>query len=317
MMDAILSMFDEGNIALPPIDTNVQKSKDGIKMDIESIRTAEILDWFPDRVRLRAYNDRTGQREELTMPKASVPIITNPLYSIMNENNSVVQRLIRTLNLSDTLDAQNGSGKLDMIIQLPYQIRTKSMEDRAEMRRNSISEQLENSKYGIAYIDGTEHVTQLNRGIENNLYDRVKYLLEQLYSQLGITEAIMNGTANDATMQNYYTRTIEPIISAIVDSMKWKYLTQKARDDGETIMFFRDPFKLMPAGSIADASDKLTRNEILSPNEVRQMIGRKPSADEKANELRNRNISASEEQKFAKAVPEDTNPNNTNQEVKE
>lgn len=300
-MDAILSMFDEGNIALPPIDTNVQKSKDGIKMDIESIRTAEILDWFPDYVRLRAYNDRTGQREELTMPKASVPIITNPLYSIMNENNSVVQRLIRTLNLSDTLDAQNGSGKLDMIIQLPYQIRTKSMEDRAEMRRNSISEQLENSKYGIAYIDGTEHVTQLNRGIENNLYDRVKYLLEQLYSQLGITEAIMNGTANDATMQNYYTRTIEPIISAIVDSMKWKYLTQKARDDGETIMFFRDPFKLMPAGAIADASDKLTRNEILSPNEVRQMIGRKPSADEKANELRNRNISTSEEQEFAKA----------------
>lgn len=317
MMDAILSMFDEGNIALPPIDTNVQKSKDGIKMDIESIRTAEILDWFPDHIRLRAYNDRTGKREELTMPKASVPIITNPLYSIMNENNSVVQRLIRTLNLSDTLDAQNGSGKLDMIIQLPYQIRTKSMEDRAEMRRNSISEQLENSKYGIAYIDGTEHVTQLNRGIENNLYDRVKYLMEQLYSQLGITEAIMNGTADDATMQNYYTRTIEPIISAIVDSMKWKYLTQKARDDGETIMFFRDPFKLMPAGAIADASDKLTRNEILSPNEVRQMIGRKPSADEKANELRNRNISMPEGQEFAKAEPEDAKTNNTNQEVKE
>lgn len=317
MMDAILSMFDEGNIALPPIDTNVQKTKDGIKMDIESIRTAEILDWFPDHVRLRAYNDRTGQREELTMPKASVPIITNPLYSIMNENNSVVQRLIRTLNLSDTLDAQNGSGKLDMIIQLPYQIRTKSMEDRAEMRRNSISEQLENSKYGIAYIDGTEHVTQLNRGIENNLYDRVKYLLEQLYSQLGITEAIMNGTADDATMQNYYTRTIEPIISSIVDSMKWKYLTQKARDDGETIMFFRDPFKLMPASAIADASDKLTRNEILSPNEVRQMIGRKPSADEKANELRNRTIRTSEGQEFAKAEPEDAKPNNTDQEVKE
>lgn len=322
MMDAILSMFDEGSIALPPIDTSVKvtKAADGtneIKMDIESIRTAEILEWFPDNVRLRAYNDRTGQREELTMPKASVPIITNPLYSIMNENNSVVQRLIRTLNLSDTLDAQNGSGKLDMIIQLPYQIRTKSMEDRAEMRRNSISEQLKNSKYGIAYIDGTEHVTQLNRGIENNLYDRVKYLLEQLYSQLGITEAIMNGTANDATMQNYYTRTIEPIISAIVDSMKWKYLTQKARDNGETIMFFRDPFKLMPAGSIADASDKLTRNEILSPNEVRQMIGRKPVADEQANELRNRNIRVSEEQNFAKTDSEDTKPNDTNQEVKE
>lgn len=306
MMDAVLSMFDEGTVALPPIDTDIQRTNDGIKMDVESIRTAEILEWFPDYIRMRAYNDRSGKREELTMPKASVPIVTNPLYSIMNENNSVVQRLIRTLNLSDTLDAQNGSGKLDMIIQLPYQIRTKSMEDRAEMRRNSISEQLENSKYGIAYIDGTEHITQLNRGIENNLYERVKYLTEQLYSQLGLTEEILNGTASAEAMQNYYSRTIEPIVSAIIDAMKWKYLTEKARDDGETIMFFRDPFKLMPAGAIAEASDKLTRNEIVSPNEIRQMIGRKPSADEKANELRNRNISASNDQKFAKAETEST-----------
>ena len=306
MMDAVLSMFDEGTVALPPIDTDIQRTNDGIKMDVESIRTAEILEWFPDYIRMRAYNDRSGKREELTMPKASVPIVTNPLYSIMNENNSVVQRLIRTLNLSDTLDAQNGSGKLDMIIQLPYQIRTKSMEDRAEMRRNSISEQLENSKYGIAYIDGTEHITQLNRGIENNLYERVKYLTEQLYSQLGLTEEILNGTASAEAMQNYYSRTIEPIVSAIIDAMKWKYLTEKARDDGETIMFFRDPFKLMPAGAIAEASDKLTRNEIVSPNEIRQMIGRKPSADEKANELRNRNISASNDQKFATAETEST-----------
>ena len=306
MMDAVLSMFDEGTVALPPIDTDIQRTNDGIKMDVESIRTAEILEWFPDYIRMRAYNDRSGKREELTMPKASVPIVTNPLYSIMNENNSVVKRLIRTLNLSDTLDAQNGSGKLDMIIQLPYQIRTKSMEDRAEMRRNSISEQLENSKYGIAYIDGTEHITQLNRGIENNLYERVKYLTEQLYSQLGLTEEILNGTASAEAMQNYYSRTIEPIVSAIIDAMKWKYLTEKARDDGETIMFFRDPFKLMPAGAIAEASDKLTRNEIVSPNEIRQMIGRKPSADEKANELRNRNISASNDQKFATAETEST-----------
>ena len=306
MMDAVLSMFDEGTVALPPIDTDIKRTNDGIKMDVESIRTAEILEWFPDYIRMRAYNDRSGKREELTMPKASVPIVTNPLYSIMNENNSVVQRLIRTLNLSDTLDAQNGSGKLDMIIQLPYQIRTKSMEDRAEMRRNSISEQLENSKYGIAYIDGTEHITQLNRGIENNLYERVKYLTEQLYSQLGLTEEILNGTASAEAMQNYYSRTIEPIVSAIIDAMKWKYLTEKARDDGETIMFFRDPFKLMPAGAIAEASDKLTRNEIVSPNEIRQMIGRKPSADEKANELRNRNISASNDQKFATAETEST-----------
>lgn len=317
LMDAVLSMFDEGTVALPPIDTDVQKTKDGIKMDVESIRTAEILEWFPDHVRMRAYNDRKGEREELTMPKACVPIITNPLYSVMNENNSVVQRLIRTLNLSDTIDSKTGSGKLDMIVQLPYQIRTKSMEERAEMRRNSISEQLENSKYGIAYIDATEHITQLNRGVENNLYERVKYLTEQLYSQLGITEEILNGTASAEAMQNYYSRTIEPIISALVDAMKWKYLTEKARDNGETIMFFRDPFKLMPAGAIAEASDKLTRNEIVSPNEIRQMIGRKPVADDKANELRNRNISVSNDQKFAKAETEETSNNQEIQEIQE
>lgn len=304
IMDAVLSMFDEGTVALPPIDTESKKTSDGLKYDIESIRTAKVIQWYPDYVKMRAYNDRTGQQEDLTMPKASVPIITNPLYSVMNENNSVVQRLIRTLNLSDTIDAQNGSGKLDMIIQLPYQIRTKSMEERAQMRRDSISDQLENSKYGIAYIDGTEHVTQLNRGVENNLYERVKYLVEQLYSQLGLNDEILNGTASDATMQNYYTRLIEPIVSAIVDAMKWKYLTQKARDDGETIMFFRDPFKLLSPSAVADTSDKLTRNEILSPNEVRQMIGRKPVKNEKANELRNRNISASDEQEFANAKDE-------------
>lgn len=305
IMDAVLSMFDEGTVALPPIDTVTKKTSSGLKYDIGSIRTAQIIQWYPDYVKMRAYNDRTGQREDLTMPKSSVPIVTNPLYSVMNENNSVVQRLIRTLNLSDTIDAQNGSGKLDMIIQLPYQIRTKSMEERAQMRRDSISDQLENSKYGIAYIDGTEHVTQLNRGVENNLYERVKYLVDQLYSQLGLTTEILNGTASDATMQNYYTRLIEPIVSAITDSMRWKYLTQKARDDGETIMYFRDPFKLLSPSSVADTSDKLTRNEILSPNEVRQMIGRKPVKNEKANELRNRNISVSDNQEFANAKDEE------------
>lgn len=305
IMDAVLSMFDEGTVALPPIDTVTKKTASGLKYDISSIRTAQIIQWYPDYVKMRAYNDRTGQREDLTMPKSSVPIVTNPLYSVMNENNSVVQRLIRTLNLSDTIDAQNGSGKLDMIIQLPYQIRTKSMEERAQMRRDSISDQLENSKYGIAYIDGTEHVTQLNRGVENNLYERVKYLVDQLYSQLGLTTEILNGTASDATMQNYYTRLIEPIVSAITDSMRWKYLTQKARDDGETIMYFRDPFKLLSPSSVADTSDKLTRNEILSPNEVRQMIGRKPVKNEKANELRNRNISVSDNQEFANAKDEE------------
>lgn len=314
IMDAVLSMFDEGTVALPPIDTESKKTSDGLKYDIESIRTAKVIQWYPDYVKMRAYNDRTGQQEDLTMPKASVPIITNPLYSVMNENNSVVQRLIRTLNLSDTIDAKNGSGKLDMIIQLPYQIRTKSMEERAQMRRDSISDQLENSKYGIAYIDGTEHVTQLNRGVENNLYERVKYLVEQLYSQLGLNDEILNGTASDATMQNYYTRLIEPIVSAIVDAMKWKYLTQKARDDGETIMFFRDPFKLLSPSAVADTSDKLTRNEILSPNEVRQMIGRKPVKNEKANELRNRNISVSDEQEFANAKDEEPSTTENTQE---
>lgn len=314
IMDAVLSMFDEGTVALPPIDTVTKKTSSGLKYDIGSIRTAQIIQWYPDYVKMRAYNDRTGQREDLTMPKSSVPIVTNPLYSVMNENNSVVQRLIRTLNLSDTIDAQNGSGKLDMIIQLPYQIRTKSMEERAQMRRDSISDQLENSKYGIAYIDGTEHVTQLNRGIENNLYERVKYLVDQLYSQLGLTTEILNGTASDATMQNYYTRLIEPIVSAITDSMRWKYLTQKARDDGETIMYFRDPFKLLSPSSVADTSDKLTRNEILSPNEVRQMIGRKPVKNEKANELRNRNISVSDNQEFANAKDEEPTATENTQE---
>ena len=314
IMDAVLSMFDEGTVALPPIDTVTKKTASGLKYDIGSIRTAQIIQWYPDYVKMRAYNDRTGQREDLTMPKSSVPIVTNPLYSVMNENNSVVQRLIRTLNLSDTIDAQNGSGKLDMIIQLPYQIRTKSMEERAQMRRDSISDQLENSKYGIAYIDGTEHVTQLNRGVENNLYERVKYLVDQLYSQLGLTTEILNGTASDATMQNYYTRLIEPIVSAITDSMRWKYLTQKARDDGETIMYFRDPFKLLSPSSVADTSDKLTRNEILSPNEVRQMIGRKPVKNEKANELRNRNISVSDNQEFANAKDEEPTATENTQE---
>ena len=304
-------MFDEGTVALPPIDTVTRITKDGVKTDIESIRTAEVRQWYPDYITMRAYNDKTGQREDLTMPKASVPIIMNPLYSVMNENNSVVQRLIRTLNLSDTLDAQNGSGKLDMIIQLPYQIRTKSMEDRANLRRDSIQEQLENSKYGIAYIDGTEHITQLNRGIENNLYERVKYLVDQLYSQLGITESILNGTANNETMQNYYSRLIEPIISAIVDGMRWKYLTQKARDDGETIMFFRDPFKLVSANAIPELADKLRRNEIFSSNEVRQMVGRKPVNNDKANELRNSNINAAVGQEFANVVKDESSEKKT------
>lgn len=324
IQDAIMSMFDEGVVALPPIDARMKKTKDGIERDIESIRTAKVLEWMPDYVRLRAYNDRKGKQADLTMPKAMVPICENPLYSVMNENNSVVQRLVRTLNLSDTLDAQNGSGKLDVLIQLPFSVRSESMRTRAESRRQDIEDQLQTSKYGVAYIDGTEHVTQLNRSVENNLYDRVKYLMDQLYDQLGITAAILNGSASEAEMQNYYSRTIEPVISVIVDNMKWKYLTQKARDRGETIMIFRDPFKLVPINQMADIADKFTRNEILSPNEVRQIVGRKPVNNEKANELRNRNISLAEGQEFATAKdtgsespPKDPEPDNTKSEVKE
>lgn len=324
IQDAIMSMFDEGVVALPPIDVRTKKTKDGIERDIESIRTAKVLEWMPDYVRLRAYNDRKGKQADLTMPKAMVPICENPLYSVMNENNSVVQRLVRTLNLSDTLDAQNGSGKLDVLIQLPFSVRSEGMRARAESRRQDIEDQLQKSKYGVAYIDGTEHVTQLNRSVENNLYDRVKYLMDQLYDQLGITAAILNGSASEAEMQNYYSRTIEPVISVIVDNMKWKYLTQKARDRGETIMIFRDPFKLVPINQMADIADKFTRNEILSPNEVRQIVGRKPVNNEKANELRNRNISLAEGQEFATAKdtgsespPKDPEPDNTKSEVKE
>lgn len=299
IQDAIVSMFDEGVIALPPIDTVTRLTKDGVETDIESIRTAKILEWMPDYIRLRAYNDVTGSPGDLVLPKAAVPILENPLYAVMNEPNSVVQRLVRTLNLSDTIDAKTGSGKLDMLIQLPYPVRSEGMRAKAEARRKDIEDQLQNSRYGVAYLDGNEHVTQLNRAVENNLYDRVKYLMEQLYDQLGITAAIMNGSASEAEMQNYYSRTIEPVISVVVDNMKWKYLTKKARDNGETIMIFRDPFKLVPIAQMAEIADKFTRNEILTPNEVRQIVGRKPVDDEKANELRNRNISAAEGQEFA------------------
>lgn len=324
IQDAVISMFDEGVIALPPIDTRTRVGKDGMTYDIESIRTAKVVEWMPDYVRLRAYNDQKGRQDDLVMPKAAVPILENPLYAVMNEPNSIVQRLVHTLNLSDTIDAQNASGKLDLLIQLPFTVRSEGMRAKAETRRKDIEEQLQNSKYGVAYIDGTEHVTQLNRSIENNLYDRVRYLMEQLYDQLGITAAIMNGSASEAEMQNYYSRTVEPIVSVIVDNMKWKYLTQKARDNGETIMIFRDPFKLVPINQMADIADKFTRNEILSPNEVRQIVGRKPVDDSKANELRNRNIRAAEGQEFANAnedgsesPPKDSEPVKNDSEAKE
>lgn len=317
IQDAVMSMFDEGCIGLPPIDTITRRTKDGLQYDIESIRTGRIIQWYPDYIKMMVYNDADGQTRELLMPKSAVPILQNPLYAVMNENNSIVQRLVRTLNLSDTLDNQVGSGKLNMLVQLPYSTRTESLKTRANERRLELEQQLTQSKYGIGYIDSTEKVTQLNRGLENNLYDRVKYLTEQLYSQLGITDEILNGTANETTMQNYYSRTIEPVVSVIVDNMSWKYLTQAARDRGETIMIFRDPFKLVPVASMADIADKFTRNEILSPNEVRQIVGRKPVADDKANELRNRNINSGADQNFAIARTEDENLSNQNNSASE
>lgn len=291
IQDVVMSMFDEGCIALPPIDTTSSVNDDGeVTYDIVSIRTARILEWMPDSIKMRAYNDRTGKYEDLILPKAAVPILENPLYAVMNENNSTVQRLIRTLNLSDTIDQQNGSGKLDMIIQLPYSIRSDSMKARAEDRRRDLENQLKNNKYGVAYADSSEKIIQLNRAIENNLYERVKYLWGVLYADLGITEEVMNGTATPEAMQNYYSRTVEPVVSCIVDGMKWKYISKSARQKGETIIMTRDPFRLLSPAAMADIADKFTRNEILSPNEVRQIVGRRPVKDSSADELRNRNI---------------------------
>ena len=289
ILDTAMSLMDEGVIALVPIDTDVN-IKDGT-FKIETMRTGKIMQWFPDHIRVSVYNDRTGQREELTFPKKSVAIIENPFYSVMNEPNSTLQRLIRKLNLLDSIDEQSGSGKLDLIIQLPYIIKTEARRQQAESRRKDIEMQLADSKYGIAYTDGTERITQLNRPVENNLMKQIEYLTSMLFSQLGITQTILDGTADDKTMLNYYSRTIEPIISAIVDEMKRKFLTKTARSQGHSIEFFRDPFKLVPVNDIAEIADKFTRNEIMTSNEIRQLIGMKPADDPKADQLINSNIS--------------------------
>lgn len=309
IQDAIYSMFDEGVIALVPIDTSVNPF-DMTTFDIKSMRTGKIVQWYPNYVMVNAYDQRDGIRKDILMPKAAVAIVQNPLYAVMNERNSVGQRLIRTLNYSDTIDEQNGSGKLDMIVQLPYSVRNEAMEARAEKRRANLEQQLTNSKYGIAYADATEKIVQLNRGVENNLYQRVEFLTNMLHGQLGITPEILNGTATPEAMQNYYSRTIEPVIGAVIAQMNWKFLTAKGRTQGQTIMIFRDPFKLVPVEKLADIADKFTRNEIMSSNEMRQKVGMIPVNDEKANELRNKNISVSEGQEFANT--EETN-NSTNQ----
>lgn len=287
--DIVMSMLDEGCVAVVPVDTNQDPLKGSY--DILTMRTGKILEWRPSTIKVRAYNEKTGEKEDIVVPKCTTAIIENPLYAVINEPNSTMQRLIRKLNLLDAVDEQSSAGKLDLIIQLPYIIKTDARRRQAEARRKDIEMQLSGSKYGIAYTDGTERITQLNRSIDNNLMKQIEYLTSMLYSQLGITQSILDGTADEKTMLNYNNRTVEPIASAIVDEMKRKFLTKTAISQSQTVMYFMDPFKLVPVSNLADIADKFTRNEILSSNEVRQIIGMKPSDDPKADELLNKNIS--------------------------
>lgn len=295
IQDLVLSMFDEGVVAAVPVDTTIKPNLTG-SYDIITMRTGRITQWYPDRVQVNVYNERSGRREDITIHKKSVAIIENPLYAIMNEPNSTLQRLIRKLNLLDAVDEQSGSGKLDLIIQLPYVIKSDARRVQAERRRKEIEMQLTGSKYGIAYTDGTERITQLNRPVDNNLMKQIEYLTNMLYSQLGLTEDIFKGTADEKAMLNYKNRTIEPILSAICGEYTRKFLTKTARTQHQTVTFFSDPFKLVPVDNIAEIADKFTRNEILTSNEVRQIIGYKPSDDPKADELRNKNLNQSSEE---------------------
>lgn len=290
IQDAVLSMLDEGCVALVPVETTIDP-KNSNSYQIDSMRTGKITEWYPDMVKVRLYNDRTGEKEEILLPKNQVAIIENPLYAVVNEYNSTMQRLIRKLSLLDVTDEQTASGKLDLIIQLPYVIKTETRREQAERRRKDIIDQLAGSQYGIAYTDGTEKITQLNRSLENNLLKQVEYLTNMVYSQLGITQSVLDGTADEKTMLNYMNRTVEPIISAIVDELKRKFLTKTARSQLQSIVYFRDPFRLVPVNDIAEIADKFTRNEIMTSNEIRQIVGMQPSKDPKADELVNSNIS--------------------------
>lgn len=290
IQDIALSMFDEGVVAIVPVDTTDDPVTKG-SYDVNTLRTGKILAWYPLHVRVRLYNERKGVHEEVILPKKMVSIVENPLFAVMNEPNSTLQRLIRKMNLLDYIDEQSGAGKLDLIIQLPYVIKSEARRQQAEMRRKDIENQLASSQYGIAYTDGTEHITQLNRSVDNQLLHTIEYLTALLYSQLGITEEIMNGTANAETLNNYYNRVVEPILSSITDEMRRKFLTKTARTQGQSIEFFRDPFKLIPVSNMAEIADKFTRNEIMTSNEIRQVVGMKPAQDPRADELRNKNLS--------------------------
>lgn len=292
IFDIAMSMLDEGYVAVVPVDTEFTPTETNV-YDINSMRTGEVVEWYPKQVKVKLYNEQIGRKQEIILPKSNVALPENPLYAVMNEPNSTMQRLIRKLNLLDAVDEQSGSGKLDLIIQLPYTIKTETRRQQAEKRRADIEQQLAGSKYGIAYTDGTEHVTQLNRSVENNLMSQIEYLTSMLYSQLGITASVLDGTADEKTMLNYYNRTVEPIVSAIVDEMIRKFLTKTARTQGQSIAYFRDPFKLVPVADLAEISDKLTRNEIATSNEIRQIIGWKPSTDPVADQLRNKNLNPS------------------------
>lgn len=295
IQDLVISAFDEGAVAIVPVDTTLNPEVTD-SWDVQSMRAGKILEWYPEKVLIRVYNERTGEKEDILLPKKQVGIFENPLYAVFNEPNSTMKRLVRKLSLLDVTDERTASGKLDLIIQLPYVVKTQTRREQAENRRKDLEDQLAGSKYGVAYIDGTERVTQLNRSVENNLMKQIEYLTNMLYSQLGITQSVLDGTADEKTMLNYTNRTVEAFVSAIVDEMKRKFLSKTARSQGQSIEYFRDPFRLVPIDNIAEIADKLTRNEIMTSNEIRQKIGMKPSKDPKADELRNSNISQSKEE---------------------
>lgn len=297
IQDIVMSLLDEGCVAVVPVDTSIDPGiTDSYK--IQTMRTGKIIEWYPSHVKIRLYNDQKGEKEDIILPKKQVAIIENPLYAVINEHNSTMQRLIRKLSLLDATDEQTASGKLDLIIQLPYVVKTPARREQANLRRKDIEEQLAGSKYGIAYTDGTEKITQLNRSLENNLLKQIEYLTEMVYSQLGITQEVLNGTADEKTMLNYNNRTVEPFVASIVDEMRRKFLTKTARSQGQTITYFRDPFRLVPINDIAEIADKFTRNEIMTSNEIRQIVGMKPADDPKADELVNSNITQPEQEQY-------------------